>query len=119
MSIAEMEYRKAVETNKPRLLFLLHEDAAWPVKFIDDDKTRIKKLRAELEQEHTVSHFKSAAELSELIGPAIHNWLKEHSHIGPHTRLIEESDGEVLILADHNSNHLGSLIVMSRLLKTS
>ena len=34
-SITELEYRKAVETGKPRLVFLLHDDAPWPAVAID------------------------------------------------------------------------------------
>ncbi|HEX8920193.1 MAG TPA: DUF4062 domain-containing protein, partial [Pyrinomonadaceae bacterium] len=83
LSITEMEFRKAVETGKPCLLFLLDEEASWPVKFIDDDKSRIKKLRAEFGDKYVISHFKSAADIGSVVAPAIHNWAKEHSHISP------------------------------------
>ena len=36
-SITELEYRKAVETKKECLIFLLKEDAPWPPKFVDKD----------------------------------------------------------------------------------
>src|SRR5262249_59468981 len=34
-SITELEYRKAVESNKHPLVFLVDEDAAWPRQFMD------------------------------------------------------------------------------------
>jgi Domain of unknown function (DUF4062) len=37
-SITELEYLKAVETRKDCLIFLLHEDAPWPPKFVDKEK---------------------------------------------------------------------------------
>src|SRR5688572_17930731 len=44
-SITELEFREAVRTGKPRLLFLLHEEAAWPRKLMDPDGKRIEALR--------------------------------------------------------------------------
>jgi hypothetical protein len=85
LSITEMEFRKAIEMEKPCLLFLLDEDASWPVKFIDDDKSRIKKLRTEFGDKYVVSYFKSAENLGSVVAPAIHNWAKEHGHISPLT----------------------------------
>ena len=83
MSITEMEYRKAVETGRPRLIFLLDKEALWPVGLVDDNKAPVKKLRAELEADNTVSYFKSTAELGELVTAAVHNWLREHGRLTP------------------------------------
>lgn len=41
-SITEMEYRHAVKNKKQCLIFLLDEDAPWPPKFVDNDRSRIK-----------------------------------------------------------------------------
>ena len=35
-SITELEYRKAIETGKSCLLFLLDKDASWPPKAMDE-----------------------------------------------------------------------------------
>ena len=91
LSITEMEYRHAIEKGKPCLIFLLDEEASWPVKFIDDNKTRIKKLRAALADAHVVSYFRSAEDIGSVVAPAIHNWAKEHGHISP-TMLFPEFD---------------------------
>lgn len=78
-SITELEYRKAVETGKKCLIFLLNEDVPWPIKFIDRGKNekRIGALKTELSKEKTVSFFKSADELASLVGPAVHIWENE------------------------------------------
>ena len=71
-SITELEYRKAVETGKPCLLFLLDEEVSWPRKLMDevtgDGKhgKYIKALRRELAQEKIVSFFRTPEELSNL-----------------------------------------------------
>ncbi|MEU6377659.1 DUF4062 domain-containing protein [Streptomyces sp. NPDC046909] len=63
-SITELEYRKAGETGRPRLVFLLKPGAAWPTDRIDgqegsdsDSDARVRQLRAELAEEHTTRFF--------------------------------------------------------------
>ncbi|HEY3363127.1 MAG TPA: HEAT repeat domain-containing protein [Methanosarcina sp.] len=75
-SITELEYRKAVKAGKECLIFLLHEDAPWPPKYVDKgkDAEKIAALRNELSTKYIVSFFKSADELSSLVGAAIHQW---------------------------------------------
>ncbi|MCD4766153.1 MAG: DUF4062 domain-containing protein [Methanosarcinales archaeon] len=69
-SITELEYRKAVETGKKCHIFLLHEDAPWPRKFVDkgDDAQKIDDLRKELSEEYIVSFFETPEELRSLVG---------------------------------------------------
>jgi DNA-binding beta-propeller fold protein YncE len=75
-SITELEYRKAIETGKDCLIFLLHEDAPWPGKFVDigKDAEKIRALRDELSRVRMVSFFKSADELAGLVGAAVYKW---------------------------------------------
>jgi len=75
-SITELEYRKAVETGKDCLIFLLDEDAPWPAKFVDigKDAEKVRALRDELSNAKMVSFFKSAEELASFVGPAVRNW---------------------------------------------
>ena len=53
-SITELEYRKAVAAGKPRLVFILHDDAPWPAAAIDavsgtaKAARQVAKLRKEL-----------------------------------------------------------------------
>ena len=79
LAITEMEYRQAVKTGKECLIFLLSDEAPWPPKFIDADRTRIEKLRAELAARHSSGPpFKSADELGRFVAEALNNWEKEH-----------------------------------------
>src|ERR1051325_4983446 len=57
LSVTEMEYQKAVATGKTCLIFLLHEDAPWPRKFMDRDAARIERLRNDLSQNRLCSFF--------------------------------------------------------------
>lgn len=76
LSITEMEYRQALKTGKPCLIFLLSDEASWPLRFVDGDRSRIEKLRAELSEQHaTGPHFETVDELGRLVAEAIHKWL--------------------------------------------
>lgn len=86
LSITELEYRKAVETKKPCLIFLLSEDAPWPRRLMDRDPARIEQLRNEFSARHSTGpSFKSPDELARMVAEAIHNWEKEHGLVLPHT----------------------------------
>src|SRR5437588_6186157 len=69
-SITELEYRKAIENGKSRLIFILKEDASWPPMAIDivigqgDGGKRIMALRQELTQQELVSFFETAEQLA-------------------------------------------------------
>jgi hypothetical protein len=91
LSITQMEYQQAVKKGKDCLIFLLDSKAPWPADFIDDDKTRIKKLRERLQEKHTPGLFKSVDELGRLIAEAIHKWEKDHGRISARM-LIPEFD---------------------------
>jgi hypothetical protein len=74
-SITEMEFREAVKNAKPCLLFLLHEEAAWPKKYIDRNTESIDALRAEIGRDFTVSFFQAEDELATLASTAVTNLL--------------------------------------------
>jgi hypothetical protein len=99
-SITELEYRKAAEVGKECLIFLLHEDASWPTKFVDigKDAEKIRTLRDELSTEKMVSFFKSADELAGLVGTAVYNWETE--------RRIETPTANQGILSRYNPSAL-------------
>jgi energy-coupling factor transporter ATP-binding protein EcfA2 len=67
-SITELEYAEAERLKKPRLVFLLDDEAPWPPKWIDKDRTSIERLRTRVADASVVAFFKSedglAAELS-------------------------------------------------------
>lgn len=89
LSITEMEYRQAQKTSKPCLIFLLDGKAPWPPDFIDDDKSRIKKIRSELSESHNPGYFKSVENISSIVAPALHKWEQEHGHIVSSTLGLE------------------------------
>jgi len=98
ISITEMEYRQAVRTGKKCLIFLLDGKAPWLPDFIDDDKTRIKKLRNELSEKHGAGLFKSAEDIGSVVAPAVYNWAKERGYISPGP-VIHEFDLEAYYTA--------------------
>ncbi len=111
-SITELEYRKAKQTGKICLLFLLDEEAAWPSTEMDalSDKDNrgesIKALRNELTQEKIVSYFKTPEELASLVGVAVHLQTKNLEKMEKEERLHA-------ILWDHTGflhNRLASFV---------
>ena len=84
-SITELEYRKAEELGKERLIFLLDPDTSWPPKAMDsttgegDRGERINTLRAELEERIVRSTFKTPDELAGLVSAAVQQWEEEQA----------------------------------------
>ncbi|MGH3975678.1 MAG: DUF4062 domain-containing protein, partial [Pseudonocardiaceae bacterium] len=76
-SITELEYRAAIEADKPCLIFLLDEDASWPRSMMDrgDAADRIEALRADLQKSHVVAFFCIAQELGTLVATAVSRQL--------------------------------------------
>ncbi|MDQ3814012.1 MAG: DUF4062 domain-containing protein, partial [Armatimonadota bacterium] len=77
LAITEMEYRQAMKDGKVCLVFLLDGKARWPLDFVDDDRTRIKKLRDELSERHGNAVFDSPDNLASQVGAAIYCWVKD------------------------------------------
>ena len=76
-SITELEYRKAKELGKPCLIFILQDDAPWPITMTDSHTgeagagTRIKQLRSELADQHVISVFTTPDQLASRTAAAI------------------------------------------------
>jgi len=75
-SITELEYRKASEQGKERLIFMLDKSAPWPQDFIDaltEGKIGdpIKALREELSLEHGRGTFRTKDDLATQVSVAI------------------------------------------------
>jgi hypothetical protein len=75
-SIVELEYRKAVEIGKDRLIFLLDETAPWPRADIDPDSRRVEAFRQELLQSTVVAFFSTPEELAALVASAVTHWAQ-------------------------------------------
>ena len=79
-SITELEYRKARECNNPCLIFLLRDDASWPMTLVEIESfAKIDALRNELSKNHLPAFFSSIDELGECVVEAIHIWDKDKS----------------------------------------
>jgi hypothetical protein len=76
-SITELEYRTAIQHDKPCLIFLLDEDAPWPRSVVEKGTgaDRIEALRAELQQQHVCDFFTSCEDLAARVTAALSNWL--------------------------------------------
>jgi hypothetical protein len=73
-SITEYEYRQALASGKPVVIFLLNERVAWPVHYIDRDPVSaeaLRQLREELQREHLVSFFDTPEALATQVAVAV------------------------------------------------
>jgi hypothetical protein len=79
-SITELEYRRALDTGKTCLIFLISDDAPWPpAKMELAAISRIQALREELmdSDRHIVSMFANADELTRKVNEAVTRWEKQ------------------------------------------
>jgi hypothetical protein len=74
-SITHLEYEAAKKAGIPCLVFLLDDNAPWPVKYVDKgkDRQRIERLRRELRNERLISFFHNDLELSVFVTAALGN----------------------------------------------
>ncbi len=75
-SITEYEYRKAVESRKPVLAFLLDERAPWPAHLIDgvrdpEKGAAIRNFRTELQTQRLVAFFTTPDSLASRVATAV------------------------------------------------
>ena len=97
-SITELEYRKAGQEGKSRLIFLLDRNADWKLAFTDirtgegENGKRMDNLRGELGREHTVRFFNSPDALSSHISVALQQALVEAGLAERRRALAEESE---------------------------
>jgi hypothetical protein len=77
-SITEFEFRQAVQSGKPILVFLLDPEAEWPSSQFDavsgdgEGGQSISRFRQELGQGYLVSNFRSPEELASLASAAVY-----------------------------------------------
>jgi tetratricopeptide (TPR) repeat protein len=79
ISITEMEYNRAVELNKPRLIFFHHDDHVFKTKDVDTGPgaEKLKALKERLGKAHVVAFFKSADDLRAHVLAALTNLAKD------------------------------------------
>lgn len=86
-SITELEYRKAVSLDKPRLIFLAKPDN-WPMPKSDaftgdgDRGGLMNKLREELHEEALLDTFESPEQLGTALSRSLLHWLRKQDALG-------------------------------------
>jgi hypothetical protein len=94
-SITEQEYRKAIELNKPCLIFILRDEAEWPMNRVEIPQiNRITEFRGELCNEHTAGMFADKNDLAKQVTAAVYKWALEHGHIPATVSTIPQFDLE-------------------------
>ncbi len=88
-SITELEYREADRTEKPRLIFMLKEDAPWPRTLMDTESKAIDTLRASLRLNHTLAFFSTPDDLARAVSVAVANTLDRDDDQSDETRSVE------------------------------
>jgi hypothetical protein len=78
-SITEMEYNRAVELNKPRLIFLIHEDHPVTGKDIEtgEGSAKLEALKERLKKDRVAAFFKSPGDLRGHVIEALLEWRKQ------------------------------------------
>ena len=101
-SITELEYLEATKRKKPRLLFMLNEQTAWPPTMMDSTTgengggKRIQAFRKTLREELMASMFETADELAFKVVAALYQWQTESSAAEPPAAgaAVQEYSGE-------------------------
>jgi hypothetical protein len=90
MSITEIEYRTALAARLPVLLYLFSEDYAVKPNMIETGRgaTKIRKLRKEISDNHTVQFFSTPEDLARRVAADLHR-LIENSSGSTHADKIE------------------------------
>ena len=106
LSITELEYEHAKNTH--RLIFLLDSATAWPAKKMDaivgrvEDARKIKRLRKQLADDHTVSFFRGPDDLANQANIAVHRELRVQQELMKAEvteQLRKQSPGEAMNVA--------------------
>ena len=79
LSITEMEYDHAVSQKRPVLVFLLHDHAAWPKRWMDEDPRRVQTFRERLTRDRAVGFFSSVDDLGAELTASVANWDRERA----------------------------------------
>lgn len=86
ISITELELKAAIENNIPRLIFILQEDASWPLNLIEYDmRGEINRLKEELKKS-AFDYFNTPDNLAMKVSTSVTNWAAERGIIGEEDR---------------------------------
>lgn len=94
-SITELEYRAARIAGKDCLIFLVADDAPWPMDQVEVGAfDQIKRLREELAAVHVCAFFATAAELRVAVTEGIANWLRKSGVASQHPPSVSDEAWE-------------------------
>jgi hypothetical protein len=87
-SITEMEFRKATESGKACLIFLIHEDVPWPPSLMEKGEggEKLQRLRAELLDKHAVDFFRNKDDLARRVSAAVQTVVAGGPRVEPRRR---------------------------------
>lgn len=71
LSITELEYQRAVKAKKPRIVFVVDEDAAWSPKLMDRDRSRVEAFHERVRKDKLVGKFSTADTLEARLSAAL------------------------------------------------
>lgn len=102
-SITELEYRRAVASQKPCFIFMVDEDTVWRPSWIDSGTSRKKliDLREELKSTHIVNYFKDPDDLAQKVLAAVNKWLAEKD-TKPDPGFIRSDSGTLKVASEPN-----------------
>ena len=82
-SITQMEYERAVETGKPRLIFLIHDEAPIQIKDIDKGvkAEKLDALKAHLAENRVAGFFKNPDDLRAQVLHSLQSHLKKNAPV--------------------------------------
>jgi hypothetical protein len=89
ISITELEYETARDAGKPCLIFLLSEQAPWPVSRIDSNRRKIEAFRKRLGEANVVAFFQNR---SDIVGKLFEALWKHEKASGVRGLLTEAGD---------------------------
>lgn len=78
-SLVELEYRHARAKGKDRLIFLLDEDAPWPVSLLEKGPAgeRLQQFREELRAQEIINTFVAEDDLERKVNESVARWITE------------------------------------------
>lgn len=85
LSITELEYEAASQADKSCLLFLVAENAPWPVNLIETEKLeQQRRLRQRVSEDQVVAFFSNEDQLEVEVTNALVGWEKSTTSLRPH-----------------------------------
>jgi GTPase SAR1 family protein len=76
LAITNLEYNKAEQEEKKCFIFILDDQVAWPLAFVDSDRSRIATLRDKASEKYGGIPFKNPDDLATQVVAALFKWAE-------------------------------------------